>query len=77
MEIADCNLKAEPSEILEGIVIIKGKGKIVDCRIWENNLYLPKEEVKRNKKEVEFITIPYYAWANREKGPMTVWIRKE
>ena len=77
MEIADYNLKAEPSEILEGIVIIKGKGKIVDCRIWENNLYLPKEEVKRNKKEVEFITIPYYAWANREKGPMTVWIRKE
>jgi len=77
MEIADYNLKAEPSEILEGIVIIKGKGKIVDSRIWENNLYLPKEEVKRNKKEVEFITIPYYAWANREKGPMTVWIRKE
>jgi len=77
MEIADYNLKAEPSEILEGIVIIKGKGKIVDSRIWENNLYLPKEEVERNKKEVEFITIPYYAWANREKGPMTVWIRKE
>lgn len=77
MEIADYNLKAEPSEILEGIVIIKGKGKIVDSRIWENNLYLPKEEVERNKKEVEFITIPYYAWANREKGPMTVWIRRE
>jgi DUF1680 family protein len=77
MEIADYNLKAEPSEILEGIVIIKGKGKIVDSRIWESNLYLPKEEVERNKKEVEFITIPYYAWANREKGPMTVWIRKE
>jgi len=77
MEIADYNLKAEPSEILEGIVIIKGKGKIVDSRIWESNLYLPKEEVERNKKEVEFITIPYYAWANREKGPMTVWIRRE
>ena len=77
MEIADYNLKAEPSEILEGIVIIKGKGKIVDSRIWESNLYLPKEEVERNKKEVKFITIPYYAWANREKGPMTVWIRKE
>jgi len=77
MEIADYNLKAEPSEILEGIVIIKGKGKIIDSRIWESNLYLPKEEVERNKKEVEFITIPYYAWANREKGPMTVWIRRE
>jgi DUF1680 family protein len=77
MEIADYNLKTEPSEILEGIVIIKGKGKIVDSRVWESNLYLPKEVVERNKKEVEFITIPYYAWANREKGPMTVWIRRE
>jgi Uncharacterized protein conserved in bacteria len=38
MEIADYNLKAEPSEILEGIVIIKGKGKIVDSRIWEKGI---------------------------------------
>uniref|UniRef100_A0A7C3RMU1 Glycoside hydrolase family 127 protein n=1 Tax=Dictyoglomus thermophilum TaxID=14 RepID=A0A7C3RMU1_DICTH len=76
MEISEYNLKAELSEILGGIVTIKGKGKIINSRIWESNLYLPKEEVEKNKKEVEFIAIPYYAWANREKGPMTVWIRK-
>jgi DUF1680 family protein len=30
----------------------------------------------RNKvdRPVALTAIPYYAWANREKGPMTVWI---
>ena len=29
-----------------------------------------------NKTPVKLTAIPYYAWANREKGPMTVWIHE-
>ncbi|MGH2785465.1 MAG: hypothetical protein ACRDJ1_09390 [Actinomycetota bacterium] len=25
---------------------------------------------------MQFTAIPYYAWANREPSPMTVWIRR-
>jgi hypothetical protein len=28
-----------------------------------------------NETPVELTAIPYFAWANREKGPMTVWIK--
>ena len=27
-----------------------------------------------NKTPVQLTAIPWFAWANREKGPMTVWI---
>jgi DUF1680 family protein len=27
-------------------------------------------------RPVRLTAIPYYAWANREKGPMTVWIKE-
>ena len=28
-------------------------------------------------REAEFTAIPYYAWANREPGPMQVWIPRQ
>ena len=28
------------------------------------------------RKPVDLTAIPYYAWANREKGPMTIWINE-
>jgi len=69
-------LKPIYSEILKGLVVIKGKGYIPEKDIWEKNLYLPIEDLRLKRNEVEFIAIPYYAWANREQGPMQVWIRK-
>lgn len=32
----------------------------------------------RDEKQatVNLTAIPYYAWMNREKGPMTVWIKE-
>lgn len=62
--------------ILGGVTTIKGKGSIVDSNIWKRNLYLPMKEVDSMRKEVEFTAIPYYAWGNREEGPMQVWIKK-
>jgi DUF1680 family protein len=29
-----------------------------------------------NKTPVQLTAIPWYAWANREKGPMTIWINE-
>lgn len=38
---------------------------------WTGTLY---REIGKNKKKVKIRLIPYYAWGNRGKGEMTVWI---
>ena len=38
---------------------------------WTNTLY---REVSQNKEKVKIRLIPYYAWGNRGKSEMTVWI---
>jgi len=71
----DTKLENEYRDILGGVVIFKGKGWINAPDSWKG-LYLPTKDVDNLRKEVEFIAIPYYSWANREKGPMEVWIKK-
>ncbi len=79
-----CDLEIDPekelipvySEILKGVITIKGRGYIPKKDLWKKNLYLSEKEFKSKRVEVEFTLIPYYAWANREQGPMQVWIRK-
>ncbi|MGC8717586.1 MAG: glycoside hydrolase family 127 protein [bacterium] len=70
----DVKLSQEYRDILGGIVVIKGKGYVNDPLSWKD-LYLAKEEADSLRKEVEFIAIPYFAWANRTPGPMEVWIK--
>ena len=41
---------------------------------WENTLY---REVSNNKNTVKIRLIPYYAWGNRGKSEMTIWIPAE
>lgn len=41
---------------------------------WTNTLY---REVSRDKKTVKIHLIPYYAWGNRGKSEMTVWMPVE
>jgi len=77
------NLEVDTSEaletayepILKGVSVIKAKGRITKD-VWRKMLYLPKEVVDMERKEVEFKLVPYYAWSNREAGPMKIWIRK-
>lgn len=38
---------------------------------WKNTLY---RELTTNKKKVRIRLIPYYAWGNRGKGEMSIWI---
>lgn len=53
------------ADLLHGVVELKSQASIVE--ISTNG-----QEIKTNKKP--FTAIPYYAWANRGKGEMTVWI---
>ena len=63
-------------EMFEGIGIIKtqAKKKCIQSR-WENSLYALHANDQEEEKEITFI--PYFAWANRSRGEMLVWIRKE
>jgi DUF1680 family protein len=61
--------------VLGGIVAIRGEALAMNSEKFGKRLYAPKDEVKHEVRKVKFTAIPYYAWANREEGPMTVWIR--
>ncbi len=54
-------------DLLNGVEIIKGKG------------FGFKADEKNNiiKTEQEIVAIPYYAWAHRGKGEMSVWIAQD
>lgn len=71
----DVELRDNYEDILNGIVVIKGNGVSNSPDSW-TRLYLPIGDSGVLKREVEFVAIPYYAWANRTPGPMEVWIRK-
>jgi DUF1680 family protein len=60
-------------DLLEGICTISFTGK--KERDWQDDaLYRSRGEGEYEDKELKFI--PYYAWANRGSGEMTVWINK-
>jgi hypothetical protein len=61
----DAKLRAEfKPDLLNGVTVVKGKAVAVTTD--------PQGRVTR--KEQDFTAIPYYAWANRGKGEMIVWI---
>ena len=64
----------EPKKItIEGspIVALEGKARLADNASWEGVLY---REVGKADQTVNIRLIPYYAWGNRGKGEMTVWM---
>ncbi len=57
-------------DLLGGVTILRGNAlrrKPVD---WENRLY----KIAPEDEETEITAIPYYAWDNRDKGQMVVWV---
>lgn len=70
----DSEIRAEwqPS-LLNGVVVLRGEAIAFDLDRSFKNLYYPANKV--GLRSVEFVAIPYYAWANRQAGPMLVWIR--
>jgi DUF1680 family protein len=58
---------------LEGVTVISFVGKRE--KDWqEDSLYRPLEGPALEDKPLRFI--PYYAWANRGPGEMTVWVNR-
>lgn len=75
VKIVPGTLKAEwRPDLLGGVVTIRGKAVALDTSAWTGRLYAPLGEISTPAKELEFTAIPYYAWANREPGPMIVWV---
>jgi len=63
------NLTAEfKPDLLNGVEIIKGKA--LGCKLGSD-----KKTIE--KSEQDFVAIPYYAWAHRGKGEMSVWLAYE
>jgi hypothetical protein len=61
----DVNLTTEfRADLLGGVQVVKGSAVAL--------AYDEKGDV--NRREQAFLAIPYYAWANRGPGEMTVWI---
>ena len=56
------------SNLLNGIVVITGTINYLNRN--QNN-----QEISNNKQD--FLAIPYYAWSNRGKSQMTVWIPRD
>ncbi|SEM75379.1 glycoside hydrolase family 127 protein [Paenibacillus sp. OV219] len=56
------------------MVLLNGKAAVRSTEGWTNTLYRSGSSKFTN---VNFTAIPYFAWANREAGDMSVWLNKE
>ncbi|RKY03663.1 glycoside hydrolase family 127 protein [Candidatus Poribacteria bacterium] len=62
-------------DLLGGVAVVELSGKAADMALWgDDRLYAPTRTVLDGMKPVKLVFIPYFAWANREPGPMTVWV---
>jgi DUF1680 family protein len=59
--------------LLDGVLVIRGEGYVADSDWAQDSLYRAFSPAKTRK--IGFLAIPYYAWANRDPSPMSVWIR--
>ncbi|HLO42318.1 MAG TPA: beta-L-arabinofuranosidase domain-containing protein, partial [Phycisphaerales bacterium] len=69
----DAPLSAEfRPDLLSGVGIIKGEGLSLNQqpKVWRSELYRPVPTVQR----APFTAIPYFAWNNRGRTSMTVWL---
>ena len=53
------------------IVVLDGIARLTNEYSWKNTLYRP---VGKSEKSVNITLIPYYAWGNRGRMDMTVWM---
>ncbi len=62
--------------VLDGLVTLKGTGWVRSRREKESltALYESAASARERMEPVPITAIPYFAWANRQPGPMSVWI---
>jgi hypothetical protein len=61
------------SDLLGGVVVVKGFAEVVPDQDWANMLY---QAIGASRK-VPFQAIPYFGWDNRKPGAMKVWMPSE
>ncbi len=68
-------------DLLEGVVVLNADAGVESpAPGWDGALYRSLESLaadRAGRSSVTMTAIPYYAWANRGAGPMTVWLRRE
>jgi DUF1680 family protein len=64
---------AERRDLFDGIVTLSARGKATGAGDWNGKLYRTEPP---SVKGAALTAIPYYLWANRTPGPMTVWVRE-
>ncbi|RAI89939.1 hypothetical protein LV83_01940 [Algoriphagus yeomjeoni] len=71
---ADIQLKAV-KEAISGaqIAFLEGTALVQTDEDWNGDLYRPIDS-KSELKELEIRLVPYFAWGNRGKSEMSVWI---
>ncbi len=58
--------------IIEDIGVLRGKLHVIEEQPWVGQLYRPA--VPPTIREIETRLVPYFAWDNRGKSEMTVWL---
>lgn len=61
--------------LLNGVNVIEGEALYYEFDDMKEKLYMSNSDLARSLKKVKFTAIPYYAWANRGKSNMLVWIK--
>jgi hypothetical protein len=68
---ANVELKTEHArDLLGGVVVVKGLAEVTTPQDWTGKLYAPVA----SPVTTPILAIPYYAWDNRNPGPMKVWL---
>ena len=67
IKLATTSMKIDKGNIMA----LTGEAKLLQNGNWKNTLY---RQVNTTTKPIKIKLIPYYAWANRGKTDMTVWL---
>jgi hypothetical protein len=63
------------ADLLGGLLVLKHPGEEYKPSLSTEPLYEPlNDSGARKTQPVELTFVPYYAWANRERTPMEVWV---
>ena len=63
-------------DLLAGVTVLRGAARLRQPdEAWQHRLYRPIDlEPVRAGIPVKITMVPYFAWANREAGPMQIWL---
>jgi DUF1680 family protein len=59
-------------QLLGGITVLEGPFAVAESAAWDGQLYRPLR--RASEQEMRTRLIPYFAWSNRGRSQMTVWI---